>query len=249
MFLPKTTSSQSNMARFGPLEINPSTKEPFLRLRKHPSIIVTPPRPTDVPLIVPPLNDERVHVWLKGPPYPYTEEHARQFIDLIKSNCDQGIQELLEAETEENAPLILSHFPVRYLREVQEDGSDIFLGDIGIDRCADVEGLIENPKVDNAANLSLPSGHPDIVWTIGYFLVPSYHGQGIMSDACDTLINDLGRPHLGVRNIVTTTFLENEASMKVFLKNDFKLTRQIADRMWVKGKLRSFNVFECHFAN
>jgi hypothetical protein len=50
---------------------------------------------------------------------------------------------------------------------VQEDGSDIFLGDIGLDRCAEVEELMENPKVDNATNLSLPPGHPDVVWTLG----------------------------------------------------------------------------------
>lgn len=55
----------------GPLEINPLTREPFLRLRGHPNIIITPPRLTDVPFIVPALNDEQVYTWLIGPPFPY----------------------------------------------------------------------------------------------------------------------------------------------------------------------------------
>jgi RimJ/RimL family protein N-acetyltransferase len=68
-----------------------------------------------------------------------------------------------------------------------------------------------------------------------------------MSDAYDTLINDLGRPYLGVRHIVGTTFFGNEGSVKVFLKNNFILTRQLPDHVEVKGKLQSFNVLESHF--
>ncbi|KAJ3575239.1 hypothetical protein NP233_g1228 [Leucocoprinus birnbaumii] len=159
-------SSTPEMIQIGPLEINPLTEEPFLRLRKHPNVIITPPRLTDAPLLVHPLNDEKVHVWLSSPPYPYTLDHASQFIDIVKPNCDRGIQELSDAG-EEHKPLVLSQCPVRFLREIQEDGSDVFLGDISIDRCAEVEDLMENTRVTNTANLSLPPGHPEIIWTIG----------------------------------------------------------------------------------
>jgi hypothetical protein len=39
----------------------------------------------------------------------------------------------------------------------------------------------------------------------------------------DTLINELGRPYLGVRHIVVGTLFNNEASKKVFSKNGFVL--------------------------
>jgi RimJ/RimL family protein N-acetyltransferase len=79
------------------------------------------------------------------------------------------------------------------------------------------------------------------------YLVPSHHGRGIMTDAVDTIINDLGRPYLGVRHIVVTTFVGNEASMKVFLKNSFVFTHQLVDHVETKGKMQSLNVLERHF--
>lgn len=76
------------------------------------------------------------------------------------------MRELTEAlKTKE--PIKLTHFPVRFIREVQEDGSEVFLGDIGIDRCADMESLLGEPKHSNEENLALPAGHPEIIWTIG----------------------------------------------------------------------------------
>jgi len=55
-----------------PLEVNPKTGEPFLRLRHHKNIILTPPREVDAEAFIPLLNDPRVSDWLAGPPYPYT---------------------------------------------------------------------------------------------------------------------------------------------------------------------------------
>lgn len=169
--------------RFRPLEVNPRTQEPFLRLRKHPNVIITPPRESDAPHLLPPLNDERVHVWLNSPPFPYTYgmscivaiieswlaecaslEHAQTWINKIKLDCDQGLKELVDALENEKSPT-LTHSPVRFLREVQEDGSDVFLGDVGFSRCSDI--LLEDAKYDNDANLELPAGDGDIVWTIG----------------------------------------------------------------------------------
>ncbi|KXN88940.1 hypothetical protein AN958_06811 [Leucoagaricus sp. SymC.cos] len=237
------------MAHLGGLQFNPSTNEPFLRLRKHPNIIITPPRSTDVPFIVPLLNDQRVHVWLLSPPYPYNEEHARQFIDAVKPNCDQSLEHFLRATQlgVEGPAIYMTHSPVRFLREIQEDGSDIFIGDIELDRCSQVEVFLENPKVRNAENLRLPAGCSDTVWTIGYFLAPSHHGRGIMTDALESLVSELGKPLLGIRHIVATTFFGNEGSMKVFLKNGFSLKRHLVDHVEAKGKLQSLNVFERHF--
>lgn len=54
-----------------PLQLNPHTGEPFLRLKSHPNIILTPPRLSDVAYSLEYLNDARVHEWLQGPPFPY----------------------------------------------------------------------------------------------------------------------------------------------------------------------------------
>lgn len=90
--------------------------------------------------------------------------------------CNLGLRELSEA-LRHNTPAVLTHSPVRFLRELQEDGSDIFLGDIGVFRCPHME-VLEVPKHDNATNQNLPPGNHDIVWTIGgififYFYVNS----------------------------------------------------------------------------
>ena len=54
-----------------PLEINAKTKEPFLRLRKHKNIILTPPRWEDAEGLFSSGNDPRVNEWLAVPvPYP-----------------------------------------------------------------------------------------------------------------------------------------------------------------------------------
>lgn len=55
-----------------PLEINSKTQEPFLRLRKHKNIILTPIREEDAPDLVPIFNDPRVYEWLLRTPFPYS---------------------------------------------------------------------------------------------------------------------------------------------------------------------------------
>ena len=81
--------------RFHPLEFNPATKEPFLRLLPpHQNIIITPYRPTDAGFIVCHLNDPRICATLLGPPYPYTEEHARFWIDQKTKETAQIIDTL-----------------------------------------------------------------------------------------------------------------------------------------------------------
>lgn len=59
------------------------------------------------------------------------------------------------------------------IREVKEDGTDIFLGSIAITRCTFPE-LIDTDSVDwehkeekAAANEKLEVGDPNIIWSIG----------------------------------------------------------------------------------
>lgn len=55
-----------------PLQSNPQTGEPFLRLRSNPNIILTPLRWNDSPELIALRNDPGVHIWL-GTPYPYLQ--------------------------------------------------------------------------------------------------------------------------------------------------------------------------------
>ncbi len=68
-----------------PFEVNPSTREPFVRLRTHANVIITPPRESDIPLSVPPMNDERIHVWLTSTPFPYTLGELYHFLLIFLS--------------------------------------------------------------------------------------------------------------------------------------------------------------------
>ena len=73
----------------------------------------------------------------------------------------------------DNATLkVVGEFPLRAIREVQEDGSDIYIGDIGISRCVygelmDLNGVDwENASERKKINDSLELGDPSILWSI-----------------------------------------------------------------------------------
>jgi RimJ/RimL family protein N-acetyltransferase len=160
-----------------------------------------------------------------------------------------------------NSPF-LSQSPVRYLREIQADGSELFVGDIGFIRCPDIP--FENPKHDNETNLKLPTGDPNIVWTIGGlynesshtlyltsqssidWVTPSHQRKGIMTDAVDTLINEIAKPLMGARHLTASTYTANEGSKKVFLKNGFSVVQCIENYAEVKGYQRDLIIMERH---
>jgi hypothetical protein len=56
-----------------PIQFNEKSAEPFIPLKSHPDIILTPLRFDDVPRMVEMLNDQKIIKWFDGPPYPYYE--------------------------------------------------------------------------------------------------------------------------------------------------------------------------------
>ncbi|KAJ7508528.1 GNAT domain-containing protein [Mycena galericulata] len=201
-----------------PLEVNPKTGEPFLRLTSHKNIILTPPRLSDGAPMVLHFNDERVYHWLCGPPFPYLPEHADAWLNQAKQKSDALLAEL-EAAREDPEPKIVDACPVGHIQEVKEDGTEIFVGNIDItltQRRWELEGTGREsqpiPRRD--------PNDPDI-WTVGYYLAPSHHGQGIMSDAFQTLLHQWGIPRMGVRRMVVSTLAGNTGSVRVFEKNGF----------------------------
>ncbi|KAH0591178.1 hypothetical protein H2248_001273 [Termitomyces sp. 'cryptogamus'] len=157
-----------------PFEMNSLTGEPFLRLRNHRQIIITPPRPEDVALYPTIMNDSRIYEWLGSPPFPYTSEHAEEWYLKTKTLSDDVLKKLNAARNEPNA-ILLNDCPIRNIRELKEDGSDVFLGDIGISRVVEGKFLVpaeedtseETKAKYKAANDALPLGDPDIAWTVG----------------------------------------------------------------------------------
>jgi len=123
----------------GPLLYDEANQEPYLPLlHPHEHIRLTPPRLSDIEATVPILNDRRVYAFLQGPPFPYTTDHAESWVTRIKKGCDDVIAQLEAAPrpSREGAEgsFVVGGCPVRILRERKENGDDVYLGDLGIDR-------------------------------------------------------------------------------------------------------------------
>jgi len=236
------------------MEINPSTGEPFLRLKKHKNIILTPPRLSDITSYPPILNDPRVHKWLIGPPFPYLPEHAEAWYKIIKVDSDKGLAELNAARSVEGL-VTIGDCPIRAIR-VKENGDDIYLGDLCISRCSDGRLLapaglqLDDSQKEHLEDLNVGRkvGDPDIIWTIGDYLAPSHHGQGIMTDALDTLLSEWAIPRMGVRRIIATALEGNRGSVRVFEKCGFVLTRNLERFSEVRG-IHNAHVLEWNWNN
>ncbi|CDO75485.1 hypothetical protein BN946_scf184935.g21 [Trametes cinnabarina] len=212
-------------AQFEPLQIHSQTGELFLRLPSpHENIIITPPRMSDAPTIVSYMNDPALYYWLEGPPFPYRPEHAEQWLSKIKKDADAA-REVLDQANEQYGdapPITVSCWPIRSLREVQEDGSEVFLGDITFvrERWPDLEDKQAKESLAQA-NAAKEDGDPSIIWCIGDYLAPSHHGKGIMTAAIRTLLDKWVIPRMGVRQIRVETFTDNVGSRRVFEKLGF----------------------------
>lgn len=158
-------------SQLDPLEINSQTGEHFLRLpAPNDNIILTPPRTGDVKSLAPIINDPRVSTWLEGPPIPYHDEDAKEWLGIIVKQSEHVLAGLRE-EDQINAdgPLkLVGECPVRHIREVLPDGKDVYIGDIRILRAPMEEVLdAEERKRAVEANEGKVIGDPSIVWTFG----------------------------------------------------------------------------------
>ncbi|KAL5523872.1 hypothetical protein ACEPAG_8045 [Sanghuangporus baumii] len=223
-----------------PLKVNLRTNEVYLQLpAPHESIIITPPRMTDADALIRIMNDPRIYKMLLDAPFPFLPTHAEVWLIAKKKRSDAVFDELKRstgrnkrnnknlggAEDRQTSPLrYVGDCPVSILREVQKDGSDIFIGYIGVFRCERFEFLRDKEQEDEFAsrNEEFPVGSPKIIWEIGDYLSPSYHGRGIMTAAVRTIIHDWAVPQMNAHTIYGSTYSGNAASVRVFLKNGFK---------------------------
>ncbi|TDL20984.1 hypothetical protein BD410DRAFT_790348 [Rickenella mellea] len=220
------TDSESH-SRFYPLNFNAITNEPYLRLPSpHDNIIITPQRLSDAEEIVPILNDEKVYMTLLGPPFPYTIGDAHPWLLKGKQESDALLAELAE----NHSTHAVGGCPVNILREVQEDGSDVYLGSVDLHRCRWFHVPHSDEKLAMIkANEARTAGDPAITWEFGDYLASSHHGRGIMSAAIGVVLRQWAIPRMRVRHMSVTAFQSNPASVRVFEKNGFILKGIVED--------------------
>lgn len=158
-------------SQLDPLEINPQTGEPFLRLpAPNDNIILTPPRMNDAKSFAPIINGPEVSRMLEGPPIPYRDEYAEEWLAQIIKQSEDILAELRDEERlNPDGPLkLVGGCPVRHIREVLPDGTDIYLGDIGIHRAGREEVLDPGERTKAVEeNEKKAVGDPSIIWTFG----------------------------------------------------------------------------------
>ncbi|KAG1812944.1 uncharacterized protein BJ212DRAFT_1518232 [Suillus subaureus] len=206
-----------------PLEINPKTGEPFLRLpAPHQSIILTPPR--------------------QG-----RSEHADFWIQFVKEESDATLEYLRKSAGDfPNGPLqFVGASPVRHIREVKEDGTDVLIGDVNFRRSPFEEVLdeVERKRLQED-NAKKQAGDPTIQYAIGDWLAASHHGRGIMTAAIGLLMTAWGIPRMGVRHVVAYTFAGNIGSNRVFEKNGFANRGLFDNGKTVRGEKKVMTLLE-----
>lgn len=101
-------------------------------------------------------------------------EHAEAWYNKIKPSSDAVLAEL-EAAKDKTELITVDLCPLRAIREVLDNGEDVYLGDIGFTRLGDGK-LLGPPGVEvstelapryAAENAERVVGDRDIVWTIG----------------------------------------------------------------------------------
>ena len=145
------------------LQVNPTTGEVFLRPpAPHENISITPPRYSDGGDITLILNDPRVYKNLIGLPVPYHPHHAEEWLRTTKNVSDKILEDLREGKT------VVDGCPVQHIREVQPDGTDLFLGDLSVSRYGWPEVTKEELRENmTKENLEKSGGDPSITWTFG----------------------------------------------------------------------------------
>lgn len=157
--------------QFHPLQVNSQTGEPFLRLPEpFETIIITPPRPSDVSKFADTLKDVDISKWLFTAAHPYTEKDAALKLARAVAGYEKVLKELKNAETAfPDGPLqFVDGCPVSCIRKIQEDGSQVYLGGVEVARDRFVHlGNEELRRKTVAANDTLPVGDENVVWSMG----------------------------------------------------------------------------------
>ncbi|KAJ7036515.1 GNAT domain-containing protein [Mycena alexandri] len=225
------------------LQYNLTTGEPFLRLPPpFSNIIITPPRMSDVEPSVAIMDDPAVAPFMGNRLGQYTPEKAERWLAKVKAQTDAVVEELRTGAAETGGPV--SGCPVRHIREERADGTEVYIGDVGLVRSGwpEVHDVEERTRLASANN-ALPAGDPNIAWHIGYYLAPSHHGRGLMTVAVKTMMG-WGIAWLKARYIRSSAFEDNPGSQKVLLKNGFVLVDTLVEHVQVGDTKKTLYLIE-----
>ncbi|KAK4056915.1 hypothetical protein OIO90_002165 [Microbotryomycetes sp. JL221] len=222
---------------------------PFLPVQ-HPTIpflSITLPLPDDDPNFerdltqqVETLSNPDVAMKLSGPPFPYTRRDAIGWNELneqIWHNALEIYKRTLKGEESDDdwrqafPNGIFSYLRVAKDVNERDQGQGEWIGDIGIRRWLfeDVQDLHERKRLKQI-NDERRVGDPDLVWSVGYYVKPSFQGQQITTHALNALIKNFMIPTLGARDIRCSAYVGNTASRRVQEKCGFEYDESIV--MW-----------------
>ncbi|KAJ7929034.1 hypothetical protein B0H13DRAFT_2652569 [Mycena leptocephala] len=208
-----------------------------------PSIsVLTPPRASDAAAIVDIVNDPAIHPWLGRPKTTFVLEDAQRLVEEFTLASDMVTKSLQEATSSDLFPV--EDCPVRSIRELKDNGTDVYLGNIAFKRCNwwDVPG----PERDRliAQNTAHPIGDPEIVWQVSDFLASSHHCRGIMSTVLAIVLEKWAIPRMHVHRMHVSVFVGNNGSVRVFEKNGFVLVDTLENCIEIRGEKRSLHVLD-----
>ncbi|KAJ6500900.1 acyl-CoA N-acyltransferase [Mycena sanguinolenta] len=234
------TSSQ-----LSPLERNPTTGELFLRLpNPYEDIILTPPRISDAAAIAAIVNDPAVHPWLGRPNATFSLEEAEKLAQEFQLASHSVIEALEDAARTSQALVVTENCPVRSIRELKPDGTDVYIGNIAFKRCSWWE--VQGPERDRlmAENNAKLTGDPEIIWQVSDFLASSHHRRGIMTAVLATVLKEWAIPRMRMHHLHVSVFTGNNGSVRVFEKNGFVLVETLEDCIEIRGEKRSLHILD-----
>ncbi|KEF51147.1 uncharacterized protein A1O9_12761 [Exophiala aquamarina CBS 119918] len=210
-------------------------------------LVLSVPHQSDGETTLKALNDPRVYMNLEGPPYPYTPKdrdtwykivrdgadfHQQQWVELMKNRADD-----IRGDSQKDAAAGSNHrkwvgggqwastirAKVRQSGPVAQGTTYPFIGEITVRRSG--FPYIRDTEVRRktvGVNAELPPGDPNIVWEVGFYLIPEYHGKGIMSVVLTNLRDQFLVPYMNVHRLIGTYFEHNVPSRRVFEKCGFQ---------------------------
>ena len=156
-----------------PLLYDERTGEPYLPLLPPigPRIRITMPKidlinpalePNDIDAVVRLQNLPEIYPYLLNPPRPFLPEHAAEWLIRRKIGCQAILDQMRTSEP--GSPV--DGCPVHILREIREDGTDVFIGDISFSRqhFPEISDPVERERRKQENN-ACPSGDSRIVYT------------------------------------------------------------------------------------
>ncbi|SGY16194.1 BQ5605_C012g06800 [Microbotryum silenes-dioicae] len=184
----------------------------------HPSLTLslTLPNPLDFAPLHRTLNDPLVALQLEGPPYPYTEDQARDWIKINTERYERIVARWIDAGRigwdEEGCPVgnlrLGEGAGVGGDADVKKEEGDVEQDTVWSYGCA----FLSERRLEVGKGFSLQLWVLFLLRTV--FLAPQYHRQGIMAAALQCIIESYLIPVLKARHIRSCAFEDNWGSRR-----------------------------------